>query len=947
LWENIRMDEMSLRRRVELLEEEVRDLHQLIRALTPRQAEVPMPQQEVPQEPRPCMVTPPPLSVPAHPAQDSTTESERAWAKMARLKQEAAMLAQQAREQETASLVPPEPALADAAEDVAKDLEQRIIPEWSTADITPSTSAELRMGQVWAVRIGVLLLFTGFVFLANYAWEHYISQLGALPRLIMLACLAVGGVAAGETMRRKPRLGTYGEVISAGGLAALYYCAYAAHHIARLRVIESPSLGALLLTMAGMLILGYGVWRKASVMCSIALLLSFYGTSIQPVVLTAMISGLMLAVAGAYLCVRYRWRSLGVVGLVGAYAAYVLWQGLLNQAPAFSMGAWFLCCYWLLYNALILHTKNPWDEPQSVAICTLNHGLLAAFLPFHWAHFAWDESAWMVYAVMGAIVLGLWFLLEKFRGRHLLAEAHLVQGIGLLTLATMTKWSGHELFLILAVKGLALLGWDRWHKRLPLESCGFAVILISMVAALTTLETHVSPHIWLLYTILLFAALCLSRRDFAPDSDAPNVRHIARWILSIATLLVLVAGVLRPLPDAQGALWMIGISAALTLAARFLNKRFPAAEILPLAVALAVMAELYLFSNGLHISATTMLIGIALAFTHAIIHPQRADSWKAVDASMAQGAILSIAAWLLVAIYASIHHPLHPWTPLAAAALMVAVHALSSFRKWHIMTMATPLFSLAVTILSNPMHKDHAVAVYASLALVLVYAAWLTLREGETKTLLVPLYAGALALFLRFAQEPHCGIHLVAFAAALYFTPLRRWREWRMLIIAASSLAFIAYMADDTYKWAAYIAPTVFYAAMVYRARFLNLPSTHATKLIAAMLTATTAVKLSDWVGWHGEGHELTILWAFMAAFCFGMGFAMRERVMRLLMMLLLLATLGKILISVWQLGTLMRIASFLVTGAIFLLLGYVYNRYPEWFGKDDAEDQQARSPCP
>jgi uncharacterized membrane protein len=66
------------------------------------------------------------------------------------------------------------------------------------------------------------------------------------------------------------------------------------------------------------------------------------------------------------------------------------------------------------------------------------------------------------------------------------------------------------------------------------------------------------------------------------------------------------------------------------------------------------------------------------------------------------------------------------------------------------------------------------------------------------------------------------------------------------------------------------------------------------------------------------------------------MGFVIRERVMRLLMLLLLLASMGKILISVWQLGTLMRIASFLVTGVIFLLLGYVYNKYPEWFGKSE-----------
>ena len=103
------------------------------------------------------------------------------------------------------------------------------------------------------------------------------------------------------------------------------------------------------------------------------------------------------------------------------------------------------------------------------------------------------------------------------------------------------------------------------------------------------------------------------------------------------------------------------------------------------------------------------------------------------------------------------------------------------------------------------------------------------------------------------------------------------------------------------------------------------------------------AWKVSEWVGFDGGGQVLTITWALLAALCFGLGFAVREPVMRVMMLLLLLASMGRILVSVWQLGTLMRIASFLVTGVIFLLLGYVYNKHPEWFGRsDDAEPQPA-----
>jgi hypothetical protein len=119
-----------------------------------------------------------------------------------------------------------------------------------------------------------------------------------------------------------------------------------------------------------------------------------------------------------------------------------------------------------------------------VVICTLNYGLLAAYLPFDWSLFSWDSRCWMVYAVLAVISLALWRWLEGSRGRHLLSETFLMQGIGLLSLAIVTKWSGHELFLILAVKGLVLLGWDRFSRRKNIEVSGWLLLLLSALFAL-------------------------------------------------------------------------------------------------------------------------------------------------------------------------------------------------------------------------------------------------------------------------------------------------------------------------------------------------------------------------------------------------------------------------------------------------------------------------------
>jgi hypothetical protein len=908
------MDELSLRRRVELLEEEVRDLHRRLGALSRADVSVASSMDPVA---APMIVEPEAAPVVLPPSLPITFS-------------------------------PPEPmpSVQDVPileEDVTKAVEEEPVapvvkPVVALQESMPNT--ELWMGQVWAVRIGVLLLFTGFVFLANYAWEHYISQLGAMPRLLMLTVLSLGGVVVGEIMRRKPRLGTFGEVITAGGLAALYYCAYAAHHIERLRVIDQASVGAVLLTLTGLGILGYGVWRRAAVMCSIALLLSFYGTSIQPVALTAMISGLIVAATGAWICVRYRWKSLGVVGLLGAYVAYILWQGLTHGAEAFSLSVWFLCCYWILYNAVVLSRGNPWNERESVVICALNHGLLAAFLPFDWSRFAWDSHAWMVHAVLGVVVLTLWLGLEKLRGRNRLSEAHLVQGIGLLTLAAVTKWSGHELFVVLGVKALVLFSWDRWSKRLSVECCAWALVLLSMWIAMLSMPTEVARSVWMLYAGILFVGLCVARRNVL---DEEPLRELTRWVMAGATLGVLYFGVLATLPDSHGGMWMIGISLLLCAVARFSSERFPAPEIVPLAAISAITAEVALWMAGNSLSADVLLGSAGLAMAHAMVHPQSIASWKTPTAREFSGMMLVLGAWMLIGAYGWIHLPFGEWTACSAAVLLGAVHLVATRLKWDLLSGVSPLFSLAILMMSYPFMADGVISQYAAYFLLLGYAAWLSLRESKGLMMAFPLLCSMAGLIVAFSQENHGSIYLLVLALALAFTPLRKHLLWRSVMIIFAVISFLHYLEESSGHWLTYVVPVLWYGALAYRARIMRLGSTSWTKTVAVLITVTMAWKVSEWVGFDGGGQVLTITWALLAALCFGLGFAVREPVMRVMMLLLLLASMGRILVSVWQLGTLMRIASFLVTGVIFLLLGYVYNKHPEWFGRsDDAEPQPA-----
>ncbi|HEY8902289.1 MAG TPA: DUF2339 domain-containing protein, partial [Chthoniobacterales bacterium] len=78
-------------------------------------------------------------------------------------------------------------------------------------------------------------------------------------------------------------------------------------------------------------------------------------------------------------------------------------------------------------------------------------------------------------------------------------------------------------------------------------------------------------------------------------------------------------------------------------------------------------------------------------------------------------------------------------------------------------------------------------------------------------------------------------------------------------------------------------------------------------------------------------GFLLTICWSLYAFLVLGLGFILRERTYRLLGLMILGTAVARIfLVDVWQLETIYRIVSFLVLGAVLLIIGFLYNRLAE-----------------
>ena len=193
-------------------------------------------------------------------------------------------------------------------------------PSSTSPPAAPSESLEFRLGMSGCVRIGVVILLTGLVFLGNFAYHTYIAQFGAFGKLALLYLCAGALAAVGMWLdRKRDEMRGYAKVLLAGGAATAYYATYAAHFVERLRVIESPLIGGVALLAAAGALIWLADRQRSEPLALLAVLLAYYTSAINPIGPFTLFSCLLLTGTAVFFLVRHRWRRLPFAALVGSY----------------------------------------------------------------------------------------------------------------------------------------------------------------------------------------------------------------------------------------------------------------------------------------------------------------------------------------------------------------------------------------------------------------------------------------------------------------------------------------------------------------------------------------------------------------------------------------------------------------------------------------------------
>src|SRR5690349_11431552 len=232
------------------------------------------------------------------------------------------------------------------------------------------------------------MVLTALVFFGNLAYHNFISKLHEGGKVTLLYIASGILLGAGTWWQRKAAtesLKNYAQVLFAGGLAAVYFTTYAAHHVETLKVIQSAVVdGALLLIWAGFM-----AWiadqKKSELLALFAVGLAYYSSVITPVDSFTLFSNLVLTVAALFFLVRNRWAGLSWASLIATYFGYAYWrfyhggEGWRWATPDEHLwfGASFLWSYWLVFTVAVFLSKHKnMAGEKRAAFLTFNNGAM-------------------------------------------------------------------------------------------------------------------------------------------------------------------------------------------------------------------------------------------------------------------------------------------------------------------------------------------------------------------------------------------------------------------------------------------------------------------------------------------------------------------------------------------------------------------------------------------
>ena len=824
------------------------------------------------------------------------------------------------------------------------------------------SSFELDFGKVWFVRIGIVILLTGLVFLGNFAYQNWIREMSNGTRLAALFVCAIALMEMGRRLAAKENLSRFGEVLLAGGMAFFYYCTFAAHHVGRLKVIDSPVFAAVLLFGAAGAIAAVSWLRQTKATAALGFVLAAYSTMLQPIGWMSCVSNILLGAMGLFFMLKPGWSGPGWASMLGSYGAFFGWQVLGATGNTIrtddTATLWFLPPLWVMFAipGVLGRFRESLSDRARAWFTGANNALFFLLFSAVWIAHHGDADYWKVAAVFGTALIALGML-----GRRQSTTAggvNIAQGLAVATFALVLKLDGHHLALVLGFESLtlALAAWKYRGKSEAVFS-----LLAGIGAAFLAIQSNSSIPIWsaAIVAVLVAAASVVTIRIKAVgELFAPFVRFSTILLFIAATLVASHLCLLR-LQETASLLTAIGLSGILSHASLILDKKRLQPEIAWAALwFLGISGWLGYQNETVWILAVASVVAIAASW---MWHRQPEAEGSEVTLDLAK--FPAIPAWafslatpfLLWRISVTVstgYEGIFLFNHLAGLALVVVAIFLRC-KRLTATSAILAFFTLVMILMPGALGSGmlFAAAVIAIVSAVILHTPWAKTQTAEnfTQPSAVVFRATAFiaycAAWHRFAPDTWSdwlALSSIALTLAVLFLKRKLLPESVALVtVSVVALAIVTatspwHLNPQENGWRGItVVIALLSLVLTYRQRPALISDSEvrarAIAGIAGLTCAVTTIWATQMLVWRFGWKPTAVLWTILGFAFVSAGLWQRLHILRVSGFLLLVVSFIKLFThDVWDFTTFMRVASFIVLGAALILLGLFYNKFAD-----------------
>ncbi len=244
-----------------------------------------------------------------------------------------------------------------------------------TADqVRSSESWESKIGEFWLARAGVVVLLLGIAFLVSYPFE-WLSP----AQLSLAAYVVVAGVFA-LAYHWDKKFKHLANLVFGGGLVLVYFVTLKLHFLTTAPVLTSKALGLAATVSILAAIFYFAIRRGSAFMTSMFFLLSCATSTISDTDHFALALLTLVAVAGTFVLVKYRWQMAFVASMVLVYLTELLWMfnnPLIGRPveviPENGIGLAYLFAYGALFALpIVLRRETGLTTLMELAVTTVN-----------------------------------------------------------------------------------------------------------------------------------------------------------------------------------------------------------------------------------------------------------------------------------------------------------------------------------------------------------------------------------------------------------------------------------------------------------------------------------------------------------------------------------------------------------------------------------------------